>query len=179
MRICKGCKYPWPDDVEECSVCGNREFIAAADAPPPPPKLLPACCPNADCPVLIVSSRGKFCSECASKLTPVTLAAWGEKVVLPAMQRGILKVLFDPSVLLHTGAKMGFLPGEAEEFLDKTFVHLTNATRDQLSRWLSDSVTLLQRERQNILSARQQAIEQATRLGIRTDFARAVGRICE
>jgi tetratricopeptide (TPR) repeat protein len=172
MKKCKQCNFSWPDNIEECPVDGSREFIDAAAVPPPtPPKPLPACCPNPDCPTLLVTKGGKFCSECATRLKPVTLAVWDEKLVSPALQKSVFNVLLDPSELFRAAAKMGLMQDDVEAHLNASFRRLTGSGRDQLYKWIQESVIPLRDEDENPLVARQHAMEQAASAGIDSTFA--------
>jgi hypothetical protein len=175
MKFCKKCNWDWPDLAEECSVCGSREFIDAADVPPShAPKPPRACCPNPDCLNLVVFTGDDFCSKCGTRLVPVTLTVWEEKIARPALRRNLVSVLFDPSTIFGTAAKMGFLPGEAEASLDQLFVNLSGAGRQRLNLWVQENVLTLQAEQRNTEDVRRQALEQAEHVGIYPAFAQTI-----
>ena len=175
MKFCKKCNWEWPDLADECSVCGSREFIDAADVPPPQaPKPPPACCPKPGCPKLVIFTGDEFCSKCGTRLVPVTLAVWEEKIARPALGQNLIGVLFDPSGLLQVASKMGFLPGEAEASLDQLFVNLSGAARQRLNLWVQENVLTLQAEQRNTEDVRRQALEQAEQVGIYPAFAQTI-----
>ncbi len=175
MKFCKKCNWDWPDLAEECSVCGSREFVDAANVPPPPPPKPPrVCCPKPGCPKLVIFTGDEFCSKCGTRLAPVTLAVWEDKIARPALGQNMVGVLFDPSGLFEVAAKMGFLPGEAEASLDQLFINLSGTGRQRLNLWVQENVLTLQAEQRNAEDVRRQALEQAEHLGIYPAFAQTI-----
>lgn len=175
MKRCKECKWEWPDHLEECPVDGCREFIDASVVQAPgSPKPLPSCCPNPECTILVVAARGKFCAECGSRLTPMTLAVWDEKLVRPALVKDFISALLNPSPLFLAASKMGFMQDEAEDSLNKSFANFTNVSRTELYKWVQEDVLPLSREENDTTDARQHAMRRAESLGIFSACAETV-----
>jgi len=160
MKYCDYDGLQYSSVAVNCTACG-RLLIEDKSTKLPAP-----CCGDRNCSELLAPPSAKFCAQCGGNLEPPSFELWLNKIVNPALDSDLLRVLDDQLDLLKPALEIGLPRPESQQFLEHAFSEKTGVRQDVLRRWIEEAVIPLNEENNQTPEACTQAVLRAKNLKI-------------
>ena len=177
MKYCDadhpGLRYP--DDEVKCRACGKAllDVLPASSLPDGVINLPTLACPNASCRALVAPPKTKFCSMCGVQLEGISYELWLGKFVRPQLEKNLIDVLIDQSVLFPPVGELGLSRAEAIDRLNELLEEKTGIGLQAINSWIEETTLALQHHTKSE-AARKNALRRAQNLKIKFGVASAV-----